>query len=297
MNTSTDTFTWIITGASRGFGRAIAERALRQGDAVVAAVRRPESVDELTARFPGTFASVPFDARDATLARPLVRAALDRFGRIDALVNNAGRGLVGAAEEVSDAELREAMELHFFVPAALVRAVLPVMREQGSGTIVQMSSQGGRMSFPGVGAYSAGKFALEGWSEALAGEVAPFGVRVMIVEPSRFRTAFNAADVLAVTDVSPVYRDVLATVRGDLAGADGIQEGDPVRAADVIVDLVHGDGPPLRLPLGAEAVERIGASYGANLTALRQWADTARATDFPDAPPSSRPVSSWVGSV
>ncbi|HEY9409992.1 MAG TPA: SDR family NAD(P)-dependent oxidoreductase [Jiangellaceae bacterium] len=295
--TTTETFTWVITGASRGFGRAIAETALGKGDAVVAAVRRHEAVADLSARFPDRFASVEFDARDSTLARPLVRTALDRFGRVDVLVNNAGRGLVGAAEEVSEAGLREAMDLHFFVPAALVRAVLPVMRSHGSGTIVQMSSQGGRLSFPGVGAYSAGKFALEGWSEALAGEVAPFGVRVMIVEPSRFRTDFNAPGTLAVAEAYSVYRDMLAAVRADMAGADGVQEGDPVRAAEVIVDLVHSDEPPLRLPLGAEAVERISASYHANLDAVRRWADTARATDFPDAPQSSRPVASWAESA
>ncbi|TDD65454.1 SDR family NAD(P)-dependent oxidoreductase [Jiangella aurantiaca] len=291
-----DTFTWIITGASRGFGRAIAERALEQGDAVMAAVRNPQTMTDLAERYPETLAPWPFDARDSELARPLVRAAADRFGRVDALVNNAGRGLVGAAEEIGEAELREAMDLHFFVPAALVRAVLPVMRAQGGGTIVQMSSQGGRMSFPGVGGYSAGKFALEGWSEALAGEVAPFGVRVMIVEPSRFRTGFHGPDALAVADAGPVYRGVLAAVRADMTGADGLQEGDPVRAAGVIVDLVHRDeAPPLRLPLGAEAVERISASYTANLDAVRRWADTARAADFPDAPPSSRPIAPLAG--
>lgn len=298
MTTSTQTFTWIVTGASRGLGRAMAEHALDRGDAVVAAVRRPEAVEDLAARYPDRFAAVAFDARDTALARPLVTAALERFGRVDALVNNAGRGIVGAAEEVSEAELREAMDLHFFVPAALVRAVLPVMRQQGSGTIVQMSSQGGRMSFPGVGGYSAGKFALEGWSEALAGEVAPFGVRVMIVEPSRFRTGFNASDVLAVTQANPVYRDVLAAVRADMAGADGIQEGDPERATATIVDLVHSDDvPPLRLPLGAEAVERISTSYRANLDEVLRWADTARATDFPDVPTSSRPITSWAESA
>lgn len=294
-----DTFTWIITGASRGFGRAIAERALRNGDAVMAAVRQPVALADLAERYPGTFATWQFDARDSELALPLVRAAVERFGRVDALVNNAGRGIVGAAEEVAETDLREAMDLHFFVPAALVRATLPIMRQQGGGTVVQMSSQGGRMSFPGVGGYSAGKFALEGWSEALAGEVAPFGVRVMIVEPSRFRTGFNAPDVLGVVDAGPVYRDALAAVRADMRRADGVQEGDPVRAADVIADLVHRDeAPPLRLPLGAEAVERIGGSYTANLDALRRWADTARSTDFPDAPPSSRPaVASWAGSA
>jgi NAD(P)-dependent dehydrogenase (short-subunit alcohol dehydrogenase family) len=123
-----------------------------------------------------------------------------------------------------------------------------------------------------------------------AAEVAPFGIRVMLVEPSRFRTAFNASDALAVTEASDVYRDVLAAVRADLTGADGTQEGDPDRAAAVIADFVHGDDIPLRLPLGSEAVERIGASYHTNLSSLHQWADTARSADFPDAVPADRPI-------
>jgi NAD(P)-dependent dehydrogenase (short-subunit alcohol dehydrogenase family) len=217
-------------------------------------------------------------------------AATARFGRIDVLVNNAGRGYVGAAEEVTDAELRESLSLHLFVPAALVRAVLPAMRARGGGTIVQMSSQGGRLAFRGVGAYSAGKFALEGWSEALAGEVAPFGIRVMLVEPSRFRTGFNAEGVLAFAKASGAYRDILAAVRADLTGADGIQEGDPGRAAAIIADLVHGGDVPLRLPLGAEAVQRIGASYRAGLSLLERWADVARGADFPGAVPADRPI-------
>ena len=148
------------------------------------------------------------------------------FGRVDVLVNNAGRGVVGAAEEVGEAEPRASLELHPLGPAALVRAVLPFFRAQGSGTIVQMSSQGGRLSFPGVGAYSAGRFALEGWSEALAGEVAPFVVRVMIVEPSRFRTSCNAPGVLDL-----VGAEVLGDVRADMTGADGVTRRGPPRSS------------------------------------------------------------------
>lgn len=282
--------TWIITGASRGFGRAIAEHALSRGDYVLAAVRRPGDVDDLVEGYPDRCAATAFDARDASQVAGVAAAAVQRFDRVDVLVNNAGRGIIGAAEEVPDAELREALELHLFVPAALVRAVLPTMREQGSGTIIQMSSQGGRVSFPGAGAYSAGKFALEGWSEALAGEVAPFGIRVMVVEPSRFRTGFNQPDVLAFAESSPVYREALVAMRADLAQVDGVQEGDPAAAAEVIVGLARGGDVPLRLPLGAEAVQRIGNGYRANLEALGKWADVARSTDFADAAPSVRPV-------
>ncbi len=257
---------------------------------MVLAVRRPGSVADLADAHPDRVLIVEFDVRDTGRAGEVVGSAVDRFGRVDVLVNNAGQGVVGAAEEVGEQELRASLELHLLGPAALVRAVLPVLREQGSGTIVQMSSQGGRMSFPGVGAYSAGKFALEGWSEALAGEVAPFGVRVMIVEPSRFRTSFNAPGVLGVAEASAAYTGLLGAVRDDMAGADGLQEGDPVRAAQIIVDLVAEDRVPLRLPLGREAVERLGRSYRHNLEELERWASVARAADFPGAPASARPV-------
>ncbi|KAB8188930.1 SDR family NAD(P)-dependent oxidoreductase [Nonomuraea phyllanthi] len=284
------TQTWIITGASRGFGRALAESALEAGDNVVAAVRRPDSVADLRATHPDTCLITKFDARDVAAASDLVRETLDRFGQLDVLVNNAGRAVVGAVEEVGDAQLRELMELHLFGPAALVRAALPAMRARGTGTIVQMSSQGGRMSFPGVSTYSASKFALEGWSEALAGEVAPFGIRVMIVEPSRFRTEFNAADVLEFAEPSETYRDVLAAVRADMAGANGRQEGDPARAAEIIVSLAHGEEVPLRLPLGHEAVERISGVYRRGLEDVERWAETARSADFAGAPASVRPI-------
>ncbi|MEV0273834.1 SDR family NAD(P)-dependent oxidoreductase [Hamadaea sp. NPDC050747] len=288
--TQTQSLTWIITGASRGFGRSLAEKALADGDIVVAAVRRPDSLADLAAKYPDTFVAEKYDARDVTAAAGLVQAAVERFDRVDVLANNAGRAVVGAVEEVSDAQLRELMDLHLFGPAALVRAVLPVMRRQGSGAIVQMSSQGGRTSFPGVAAYSASKFALEGWSEALAGEVAAFGVRVMIVEPSRFRTDFNSGDTLEFAGSSNAYAEVLAAVRADMAGADGRQEGDPDRAAEIIVSLVHGGPLPLRLPLGREAVERISGAYRRGLAEVDRWADTARSADFADVPLSTRPV-------
>ncbi|SIR61456.1 SDR family NAD(P)-dependent oxidoreductase [Williamsia sterculiae] len=283
-------FTWIVTGATRGFGRSIVETALGRGDAVVAAVRRPAAMDDLAEQFADLLAVVEFDALHIDGVPAVVDAALDRFGRIDALINNAGRGYVGAAEEIPDAQLRESLALHLFTPAELVRAVLPHMRARRSGTIVQMSSQGGRLSFGGVGTYSAGKFALEGWSEALAWEIASFGVRVMIVEPSRFRTAFNESDVLSVAESSEIYADVLAAVRADMLGADGVQEGDPDRAAAIIVDLVHGDHVPLRLPLGAEAVQRLGFAYSGAAADLDRWADTARDADFPGVAASVRPV-------
>ncbi len=254
----------------------------------MAAVRNRDAVADLRRDHGGRVISLEFDVRDTTEAASLVEAAVDHYGRLDVLVNNAGRAIAGAAEEVTDAQLRELMDLHLFGPAALVRAALPVMRAQGGGTIVQMSSQGGRLSFPGVSTYSASKFALEGWSEALAGEVAPFGIRVTLLEPSRFRTTFNAA--LEFTDVSPTYREMLADIRADMAGADGIQEGDPARAAQIICAMVRSEEVPLRLPLGAEAVVRLTAAYRRGLDEVARWADLARSADFSDVAASVRPI-------
>jgi NAD(P)-dependent dehydrogenase (short-subunit alcohol dehydrogenase family) len=221
-------------------------------------------------------------------AAAVVQAAVARFGRVDVLVNNAGVGQVGAAEEVTDEGLRDMLAQHLFGPAAYVRAVLPYLRAAGSGAIVQMSSQGGRRSFPAVGSYSAGKFALEGWSEALAGEVALFGIRVLIVEPSRFRTEFNASGVLKVAAQSPLYDEAIGRIRADMSGADGIQEGDPVRAAAAIRRMLDAPDAPLRLPLGAEAVRNLADAYQRSLNELRRWADVSNSADFPDAPPAVR---------
>lgn len=199
-----------------------------------------------------------------------------------------GPGQVGAAEEITDAALRTMLEQHLFGPAAYVRAVLPHLRERRSGAIVQMSSQGGRMSFPGVGSYSAGKFALEGWSEALAGEVAPFGIRVLIVEPSRFRTAFNSADVLNTARPSSLYDEVIGAVRANLAEADGAQEGDPARAARVIRETLDTPDAPLRLPLGAEAVRNLSRVYRRALDDVEKWASVSESADFPGMAPAVR---------
>lgn len=288
MTTTNDAKVWIITGASSGIGLALAEAALAAGENVAGTARRVERFGELRARYPDRLLPVEHDVRDTDGAEAVVQRALEVFGRVDVLVNNAGVGQVGAAEEVTDAALRAMLEEHLFGPAAYVRAVLPHLRERRAGAIVQMSSQGGRMSFPAVGSYSAGKFALEGWSEALAGEVAPFGIRVLVVEPSRFRTAFNAADVLKTAPENAVYDEVIGTVRANMAEADGIQEGDPVRAARVIRDVLDAPDAPLRLPLGAEAVRNLTRVYRGALADVEKWAQVSESADFPDLPPAER---------
>lgn len=293
MSEEREAKTWIITGASSGLGLALAEAALQAGERVAGTARRPERFS--TGRFGRLrdacgerFLPVGHDVREAGRAAAVVEAAVDRFGRVDVLVNNAGAGQVGTAEEISDEALRDMLAQHLTGPAAYVRAVLPHMRAAGSGAIVQMSSQGGRMSFPAVGSYSAAKFALEGWSEALAGEVAPFGIRVLIVEPSRFRTEFNSAGVLRTAPPDPRYEQVASRIRADMASADGRQEGDPARAAAVIRRMLTEPDAPLRLPLGAEAVRNLTASYQRSLDDVRRWAQVSESADFPGLPPAVR---------
>ena len=207
---------------------------------------------------------------------------LDRFGRVDVLVNNAGHGQVGAVEETTDEELREIFDVHVFGPAALVRAVLPAMRRQGTGAIVQMSSFGGQVAYPGFSAYCATKFALEGFSEALAPEVAPFGVKVLVVEPGAFRTGFSGG-ALAQSRQMPEYAETVGPTREMITGIDGTQPGDPVKAAQAIIAALDAEDTPLRLPLGADAVGGIRGKLDSVRAELDHWEGVSVATGFEDA--------------
>ncbi|HEY7486043.1 MAG TPA: oxidoreductase [Streptosporangiaceae bacterium] len=282
MSTPTRTATgrvWLITGTSSGFGRAIAETALAAGDTVVATARRPEVLDDLVKAYPEQAVAVALDVTDPARISDVVAEVLLWYGRIDVLVNNAGRGHVGAVEETTDRELRDLMELHFFGPATLTRAVLPHMRRQGSGAIVQMSSMGGRMSFPAVGAYSATKFALEGLSQALAQELAPLGIKVLVVEPGSFRTGLASASQTQSAAIS-AYDETVGPFRSDFPASDGKQPGDPAKAAAAIVSALDADQPPLRLPLGNDAADAISGQYDADHAEFQAWESVTRGTDF-----------------
>ncbi|PZF79137.1 oxidoreductase [Jiangella anatolica] len=277
--THESTRVWLITGASSGFGRALTVAALEAGEPVVAAVRKPGALDDLAERHPARLATVELDVTDTGRVPAAVAAAEARFGRIDVLVNSAGRALIGAAEETTEPELRDLMDVHFFGPAALTRAVLPGMRARRSGAIVQLSSMGGRLSFAAVAAYSASKFALEGYSEALAAEVGPFGIRVLIVEPGAFRTGLHGAAMRMTTPI-PAYDPVVGPVRAMQAGFDGAQPGDPAKAAAAIRAALDAPEPPLRLPLGNDAADAIAASLARQRAELRAWENVARGTDL-----------------
>jgi NAD(P)-dependent dehydrogenase (short-subunit alcohol dehydrogenase family) len=270
------TRTWLVTGATSGFGRAIVDVALERGDAVVATSRRTDGLNDLAGNDRALVTRL--DVTDAADREAAVAAALERFGRIDVLVNNAGRTQVGAVEETTDDELRFLFELHFFAPAALTRLVLPAMRAQGSGAIVQMSSVGGQVTAPGFGAYCATKFALEGLTETLQEEVAPFGIHTLIVEPGAFRTGLFRADAAYLSDEMPEYAGTVGPTRAYVRDGHGQQPGDPVKAARAIATALDADRPPLRLVLGADAIGNIRRRLASVAEELDSWEHVGTAT-------------------
>jgi NAD(P)-dependent dehydrogenase (short-subunit alcohol dehydrogenase family) len=271
---------WLITGASSGFGRAITEAAVAAGDVVAAAARNVAALDDLVAAHMGQVEAVRLDVTDTAAVDAAVRDIAGRHGRIDVLVNNAGRSHVGAAEETTDAELRSLFDVHVFGPAALIRAVLPHMRARRSGAIVQLSSIGGQLSYAGFAAYSATKFALEGMSEALADELRPLGIKVLIVEPGAFRTALF--DNITASPQIADYADTVGPTRRMTQAGNGTQPGDPARAAAAILAALDADPVPLRLPLGDDAVDAILGHLDAVRAEVVTWEKVARDTRLAD---------------
>jgi NAD(P)-dependent dehydrogenase (short-subunit alcohol dehydrogenase family) len=267
---------WFITGASSGFGEAIAEAVLERGDAVVAAARNTDSLGDLGPE--DRVFAVPLDVTDASQREAAVRKALEEFGRIDVLVNNAGRTQVGAVEETTDEELRALFDLHFFAPAALTRLVLPGMRRQGSGAIVQMSSVGGQVTAPGFGAYCATKFALEGLTQTLRDEVAGFGIHTLIVEPGAFRTGLFRPGAAYESEEMPEYAETVGPTRAYVRDNHLAQAGDPAKAAGAIIAALDADDPPLRLVLGADAIGNIERQWQALAGELDEWRAVGEAT-------------------
>jgi NAD(P)-dependent dehydrogenase (short-subunit alcohol dehydrogenase family) len=272
---------WFITGTSSGFGRAIADAALGRGDRVVATARDAGRLSDLAAD--DRVYALSLDVIDAAARERAMEDAIGRFGRLDVLVNNAGRTQVGAVEETTEEELRSLFELHFFAPAALTRLVLPHMRAQGGGAIVQMSSVGGQITAPGFGAYCATKFALEGLTQALHDEVAPFGIRTLIVEPGAFRTGLFRPDAAYQSRAMPEYAQTVGPTRDYVGGNDGLQPGDPAKAAQAILTALDAEDPPLRLVLGGDAIDNIRSRLDQLTDELRQWEAVGRRTAIEDA--------------
>ena len=272
---------WLITGCSRGLGRTLAEAVLARGDRLVATARDAQSLEPLRQLAPERVQAHALDVNREDQVRAVVAAAIAAFGRIDVLVNNAGYGLAGAVEEVSDAEARAQFETNVFGALSLTRAVLPQMRAQRSGHILQISSAAGFVSSPGLGLYNASKFALEGYSEALAQEVAPLGIRVTIIQPGPFRTDWAGPSLLTPQHSIAAYADTAHKTIATLNGYSGKQPGDPVRAAAAMIQVVETAHPPLRLPLGEGALGRIRAKLKSVSEELAAWEALTLSTSFP----------------
>jgi NAD(P)-dependent dehydrogenase (short-subunit alcohol dehydrogenase family) len=280
--TSTDRV-WFITGASSGFGRALAEAVIARGERVVAAARRRAMLAELADQAPGRALPVAVDVTDPQARAAAVGEALARFGRIDVLANIAGRGSLGAVEEFAPDQLRAQMELNFFAAAELTREVLPKMRAQGSGHILNLTSIGGLISIGGFGPYCASKFALEAWSEALADEVAGFGIHVTLVEPGNFRTEFAGDVNMRPRQPLDAYRPLIAPIETFLYGQAGRQPGDPAKAAEAMIAVVNDANPPRRLVLGSDAYDVLDRTYAARTADIARYRSLGEATNYPDA--------------
>lgn len=272
--------TWLITGCTSGFGRELAEQVLARGDNAVLTARAPAALDALAQRHPDRTLVRQLDVTRRDEIQATFAAALERFGRIDVLVNNAGYGLIGAVEEVSAEEYRRLFETNVFGTLETVRTALPIMRQQRSGTIVQVSSNLGVTARAGYGLYSASKFALEGYSEALAAEIQPHGIRVIVVEPGAFRTNFLGRSIGMATTRLDAYDDTVGQIRALREERQGHQPGDPRRGVSVIVQAVDASRPPLHLPLGPDAFRNIRAKLARVTSDLDAWEPVASDTDI-----------------
>jgi len=274
---------WLITGCSRGIGRALAEAVLEAGHQLVATARRPEELDHLRERYGKRVQTMALDVTDPASAQAAVHAAVESFDGLDVLVNNAGYGTINSVEDMTLDEFRQEIETNLFGTIIVTKAAIPVMREQRSGHIIQLSSVGGRIGAPGRAAYSAAKWGVEGFAEALAREMQLIGVRVTILEPGGFRTDF-AGSSTQLRLGRPEYDAVVGTAARMQQKYDGHQPGDPRRAAQAVLQLAALDEPPLRLALGTDAWEAITAAEQARRAEHERWRDLSRSTDFAATP-------------
>jgi NAD(P)-dependent dehydrogenase (short-subunit alcohol dehydrogenase family) len=272
--------TWFITGASRGFGALVTERALAKGDAVVATARNPKAITDRFGERPNLLA-VALDVTSDEQATAAAKAAIDQFGRIDILLNNAGFGLMGAVEEATAPEIEAVYRTNVFGLLTVIRAVLPYMRKARSGRVLNISSIGGYRGGAGFGIYCSTKFAVEGLSEALHDELAPLGIHVTVIEPGYFRTDFLDASSLSVSPTRITDYDATAgQIRTRAAGLSHNQPGNPAKLAYVLVSFVDTPNPPVRLPLGSDTVAAIEAKHETDRAILAEWRAVSISTDF-----------------
>jgi NAD(P)-dependent dehydrogenase (short-subunit alcohol dehydrogenase family) len=280
MTDITSSRVWFITGTSTGFGRALAEEILKRGERLVATARQPQSLADLERSAPDRVRIAQVDVTKPEEIQKALELGLSAFGQIDVLVNNAGYGLLGAFEESSDEQVRQQFETNVFGVFNVTRAILPMMRKQGHGHILNMSSVAGQTGAPGLGIYDASKFAVEGFSESLAQEVASLGIRVTLIEPGAFRTNW-AGRSMEHTSPIEAYAQTAGYVRQFLSQVNGQQSGDPVRAAQAMIQVVESANPPLHLPLGADSLGAIRAKIEKELQEFQAWESVIVSTAYP----------------
>ena len=272
---------WFITGCSTGFGRALASLALQQGNRVVVTARKTSDIEDIVAPYPETAIAVKLDVTDKADIKASVEKAMETFGKIDVLVNNAGIGYFGAVEESEEDEVRRMFEINVFGLANMTKEVLPIMRKQRSGHIVNIASIGGLVSFPAVGFYNATKYAVDGLSESLAKETAHLGIKVTVIAPSGFRTDWAGRSANNSKIEIEDYAPTAGKNKNDIRGYSGNQPGDPVRAAQAIIKAVNSENPPLRLLLGAAALKGARNKLVQLQKDFDEWEETTVGADFP----------------
>ena len=273
---------WFITGSSRGLGRSLTEAVLATGDKVAATARQPQQLADLVSKYPDQLLPLPLDVTNKGEITIAVEQTIKHFGCIDVLVNNAGFGIVGAAEAFTDEQVRSQLETNLYAPIEITRAVLPYMRKQRNGRILQISSVGGRVGNAGVSIYQAAKFGLGGFTEALAKEVAPLGIKVTSVEPGGFRTDWAGASMTYAPSVEG-YEDTVDK-RADFFQSGGfVPVGDPVKAAKAMINLAEHPEPPVHLVLGSEAAGMLRHADEARKAEFEKWLPVTHSTDHDEA--------------
>lgn len=270
---------WLITGSSRGLGRALADAVLEAGDKLIATARDPGQLADLIEAYGPRVLALPLDVTDEAAAEAAVRTAVETFGRLDVLVNNAGYGNVAPIEDTSLADFRAQIETNLFGTVIMTKAAIPVMREQGAGHIIQFSSVGGRIGPVGRAAYAAAKWGVEGFSEVLSKEVGPLGIKVTVIEPGGFRTDF-AGSSTAIYEGRPEYAETVGAMAEYQRNYNGRQPGDPAKAAAVALHIASLDAPPLRLLLGSDAAAAVEKADAARMEVDRAWRVVSQSTDF-----------------
>jgi NAD(P)-dependent dehydrogenase (short-subunit alcohol dehydrogenase family) len=272
---------WFITGCSTGFGRELSKLVLELGHSAVVASRKTEDVEDIVSQYKDTAIAVKLDVTKHDEIKSSVKQAIEKFGKIDVLVNNAGIGYFGAIEESEEAEVRRMFEINFFGLANMTQEILPLMRKQRSGFIINISSIGGFVAFPAVGFYNATKFAVVGYSEALSKETAHLGIKVIVVAPSGFRTDWAGRSANNSPIVIEDYAKTAGANKNIIRGYSGNQPGDPVRAAKAIVKAVESENPPVHLLLGVAALKGARNKLNELKTDFDAWAETTEGADFP----------------